>query len=167
MDPSTLLESSGLEDVCAARYGPAMQRAVLGPFWVSLPRTRRERTRGLRGREALGPNEGLLLQRCRSVHTLGMRFPIDAVLLDDEEQIVRVVRMAPRRLLLPRVRVRHVLEVAAGVAPPVGSRLRLSPADLSPHGPDGPRPRSGAPARRYTASAAQQEAGPGPHRLEA
>jgi uncharacterized membrane protein (UPF0127 family) len=43
-----------------------------------------------------------------------MRFPIDAVLLDRDDRVVSVVTIEPGRILLPRRRVRHVLEVAAG-----------------------------------------------------
>ena len=73
--------------------------------------------RGLRGLPGLNPNEGLLLERCRSVHTFGMRFAIDAVVLDRHGRVITVVRMAPRRLLRPRRQGRHVLEVAAGAGP--------------------------------------------------
>ncbi len=62
-------------------------------------------------------NEGLLLERCRSVHTFRMRFAIDAVVLDRHGRVVTVVGMAPRRLLRPRRKGRHVLEVAAGAGP--------------------------------------------------
>ena len=91
-----------------------MRRERFGPFTVEVPETSRERARGLRGRDALAPDEGLLLPRCRSVHTFGMRFPIDAVLLDRDDRVVTVVTIEPGRILLPRRRVRHVLEVAAG-----------------------------------------------------
>ena len=73
--------------------------------------------RGLRGLPGLKPNEGLLLERCRSVHTFGMRFAIDAVVFDRRGRVVEIVRMVPRRLLRPRRRGRHVLEVAAGAGP--------------------------------------------------
>jgi uncharacterized protein len=43
-----------------------------------------------------------------------MRFAIDAVLLDRDDRVVEVVRLPPGRILLPRPRVRHILEVAAG-----------------------------------------------------
>ena len=105
-----------------------MRRARRGPFDVLVPETRRERVRGLRGTRRLAEREGLLLERCRSVHTFGMRFPIDAVLLDARWRVVRVVRLRPRRLLRPRVGVHHVLEVAEGAGPRTGLRLRSSPA---------------------------------------
>ena len=56
----------------------------------------------------------MFLERARSVHTVGMRFPVDAVLLDSSLRVVRVVPMRPGRFLRPRSRVRHVLETAAG-----------------------------------------------------
>jgi len=68
---------------------------------------------GLRDRDALRPGDALLL-RTRSVHTFGMRFAIDAVLLDRSLRVLRVTRMPPGRLLLPRRRVRYVLECGAG-----------------------------------------------------
>jgi uncharacterized membrane protein (UPF0127 family) len=75
---------------------------------IDLPETRPERMRGLVGRAS---GRGLLLRRTRSVHTFGMRRPIDAVLLDGDDVVVAVVALAPRRILLPRRRVRHVLEL--------------------------------------------------------
>jgi uncharacterized membrane protein (UPF0127 family) len=85
-----------------------------GPFLVDVPETGRERARGLMGRGALAPHEGLLLRRCRSVHTFGMRFAIDAILLDRQDRVLAIVRLSPRRVLLPRPGVRHILEVAEG-----------------------------------------------------
>ena len=40
------------------------------------------RLRGLLGREKLEPDEGMLFSHTGSVHTYGMRFPIDVVFLD-------------------------------------------------------------------------------------
>ncbi len=54
-----------------------------------------ERARGLIGREGLPPRAGLLIRRCGAIHTLGMRFPIDAEFFDREGKTVRVVRDIP------------------------------------------------------------------------
>jgi hypothetical protein len=70
--------------------------------------------RGLRGRDFLAPGEALLILRCRSVHTFGMRFPIAVVFLDGAGRVVEVIRMRPRRLARPRLRARHVLECSEG-----------------------------------------------------
>jgi len=115
-----------------------VRRERFGPFTVEVPETVRERVRGLSGRDALAPDHGLLLRRCRSVHTFGMRFAIDAVLLDRDERVLAVVRLPPGRLLLPRPAVRSILEVAAGrgieVSPgaPDGSTTRDGPRNARP-----------------------------------
>jgi hypothetical protein len=45
----------------------------------------------------------LLIPRCASVHTFGMRFPIDVVFLDvSGEELVRRSRVPPRRLVRRR-----------------------------------------------------------------
>lgn len=91
---------------------------------MMVPQTRRERTRGLRGRATLAVDQALLLERTRSIHTFGMRLPIAAAQLD-RDLVVRSIRsVRPGRLLLPRLGTRHVLECAAGVDLRPGDRLR-------------------------------------------
>lgn len=52
-------------------------------------------------RRAAGP--GLLIPGCRSVHTFGMRFPLDLYFLDARHRPVAVRRnVAPRRLAAER-----------------------------------------------------------------
>ena len=59
------------------------------------------RFRGLLGRASLGPDAALLIERCGSVHTVGMRFAIDLVFLDRAWRIVRIVRnVRPGRLMV-------------------------------------------------------------------
>lgn len=60
--------------------------------------------------ERAGP--GLLLPRCRSVHTFGMRFPIDVVFLDRGGEEIRRVRVEPMRFARER-RAAAVLELPA------------------------------------------------------
>jgi uncharacterized membrane protein (UPF0127 family) len=73
---------------------------------------RRARSRGLLGRDGL--DGALLLQPCRSVHTLGMRFAIDVAFCDDELHVLRVVTMPRHRLSRPVWRARVVIEAEAG-----------------------------------------------------
>jgi uncharacterized membrane protein (UPF0127 family) len=92
-----------------------------GKRWlVEIARTRRERARGLLGRSHLPLDHALLLERARSVHTFGMRFAIDAVLLDATYRVLRMVHVRPGRLVLPRPGVRHVLETASAADISVG-----------------------------------------------
>lgn len=75
-----------------------------------------ERMRGLLGRAALGPREGMLLPRCGMIHTFGMRYPIDVVYLDGRNRVLKVsAALAPRRMD-GHWRARAVLELAAGSA---------------------------------------------------
>jgi uncharacterized protein len=70
----------------------------------------------------------MLLRRCRSVHTVGMRFPVTVACLDRWLTVrwVRVVR--PRRIVRPRGDVRHVLELGADARLEAGDRLRFDEA---------------------------------------
>ena len=88
----------------------------------TLARDMYSRMVGLLGRTSLAEGEGLLLQPAGSIHTLFMRFPIDAVFLDRERRVVRVAAsVKPWRTVLAR-RSRSVLELAAGEAARVGLR---------------------------------------------
>ena len=80
------------------------------------------RLRGLLGRRTLPPGQGLLLYPCSSIHMLFMRFAVDAVFLDRDLRVVRVVpNLRPWRLAACRG-TRSVLELAAGEAERRGIR---------------------------------------------
>jgi uncharacterized protein len=49
-------------------------------------------------RESAG--EGLLIPRCRSVHTIGMLFELDLVFLDSDGRVVELRRGVPPRRLI-------------------------------------------------------------------
>ena len=74
------------------------------------------RVRGLLGRRRLDADEGLLLRPASSIHTLFMRFSIDAVFLDRDLVVRKVANgVKPWRLVFAP-RARSVLELAAGEA---------------------------------------------------
>ena len=50
-----------------------------------------ERNRGLLGRPALVQSEAMLISPCNSVHTVGMRYPLDIVYLDRSLKVVKLV----------------------------------------------------------------------------
>jgi hypothetical protein len=87
------------------------------------------RMRGLLGRDGLTPGEGLLIRPAWSIHTLFMRFPIDAVFVGRDGTVVRIAHdLAPWRAASQRG-ARAVLELAAGECArrdlAVGDRLQL------------------------------------------
>ncbi len=53
------------------------------------------RMRGLIGRRELPAGHGLLIENCGSIHTIGMRFPIDVVFLDRDWRVRRICRHVP------------------------------------------------------------------------
>jgi uncharacterized membrane protein (UPF0127 family) len=88
---------------------------------VEAPEGRRGRARGLIGRD--GHEGALVLNRCRWIHTLGMRFPIDVAYLDGDGVVIKVVRMRRNRVGLPVPRSRTVVEAEAGAFGRWGIRL--------------------------------------------
>ena len=82
---------------------------------VKVARSFLERLRGLIGVKSLGPDEGLLIERCNCIHTFFMSFPIDATFLDRNDNVVKVVRnIKPwRPFVWGGWRARKVLETAA------------------------------------------------------
>lgn len=93
----------------------------------------RERLRGWLGRHEAPRDEGLLLVPCDSIHTIGLRFPIDVVLLDGEGRVLGCRHaLRPWRLAFAW-RTRAVLELPAGTLRASGlheaSRLGFRTAD--------------------------------------
>lgn len=79
---------------------------------LEIASSRSDRRKGLLGRDDF---EGaLLIEHTRSVHTFGMRFPIDVAHLDDEGTVLRCATMPRHRLGLPVPGARKVLEAEAG-----------------------------------------------------
>ena len=74
------------------------------------------RALGLLVGPALGEDEGLLIAPCASIHTVGMRYPIDVVFIDRQARVLKVcadVRAARIRF----VRGAHgVIELRSGSA---------------------------------------------------
>ena len=89
------------------------------------------RMKGLLGRDALEPGEGILLRPAGSIHMLFMRFAIDAIFCDRELVVIDVERdLAPWKFAARRG-ARQVIELAAGAASAVhaGDRLSLATID--------------------------------------
>jgi uncharacterized protein len=71
-----------------------------------------QRSRGLLGRTSY---EGaMVLPRTRSVHTMGMKFPIDVAFCDKDLVVVGVTMLPPWRMSMPRRGGRSVIEARAG-----------------------------------------------------
>lgn len=88
---------------------------------------------GLLGRARLSPDEGLWIDGCSAVHTLGMRATLDLYFLDRDQRVVRIVAgVRPNRLAVTCRNAATVVELGAvaeeGRAIALGDRLVLEAA---------------------------------------
>jgi len=98
----------------------------------------RLRLRGLLGRKSLGGDEGLLLVGSPSLHTSFMKFPIDAVFLNRELEVIGVKSELRPWRISGRLKAKHILELRSGEAARrgvgAGARLRLIEPATAPFG---------------------------------
>jgi uncharacterized protein len=85
---------------------------------------RKARMKGLLGRD--GVDGALLLPKAKSVHTFGMRFPIDVAFCNDDMVVLAAVTLRRHRVCLPRLKAACVIEAEAGAF----ERWRLRPGDV-------------------------------------
>lgn len=90
------------------------------------------RRKGLLGRSELPTGEGLWIVPCESVHTFGMKFPIDLVYLDRRKKVKKVRSDVPAWRLSACLTAHSVLELASGTVHTTqtmpGDTLEFSPA---------------------------------------
>jgi uncharacterized membrane protein (UPF0127 family) len=104
------------------------------------------RTVGLLRTSELNPGEGLWIERSPSIHMFFMRYPIDAVFVDKDHRVTKVVHdLKPWRVVWWAPGARDCLELPAGTAratnTQVGDQLRLVPNAEPP--PSGERTTAG------------------------
>ncbi len=88
---------------------------------------------GLLGRKELKKDEGLWIRPCGSIHTLLMRFPVDLIYLDSENQVVKThPRLKPFKFSAGNQQTHSVLELPEGFLVrshlAIGDRLVIVPA---------------------------------------
>ena len=71
-----------------------------------------DRTRGLLGKKSY--DGAMVLPRTRSIHSFGVRFPLDVAFLDAEMKVLSMVRLSRWRVTMPRLGAKQVLEAKAG-----------------------------------------------------
>jgi len=98
------------------RFTGLPQRSLPGGLTLVEARTSRARRRGLARLDSLPDDRALLIPRCPSVHTFGMRFALDLIWLGKGDHVVRVDRSVPPRRMRICPRARSVVETAAGAA---------------------------------------------------
>jgi hypothetical protein len=102
-----------------------------------MARSMRDRTVGLLGTASLPAGEGLWIERSPSIHMFFMGYAIDAVFVDADDRVVRVVeQLRPWRAVLWARGARDCVELpagsVAGTATAVGDQLAREP--VAPEG---------------------------------
>jgi hypothetical protein len=91
------------------------------------------RRRGLLGRDSLPKGQGLWIVPCESVHTFGMRFPIDLVYLDRKKKVKKIRSGVPPWRLSACLSAHSVVELASGTVQSTktqpGDKLEFLSAD--------------------------------------
>src|SRR6266481_6929704 len=93
---------------------------------------------GLLGERELRPGDGLLIVPSQGVHTLGMQFPIDIAVLDDDWRVLATRRdMRPFRMTPIFWKAAAVLELPSGMLEStstlVGDIIEFDCMDVAPH----------------------------------
>lgn len=69
-----------------------MERIEIFGYKAKVARKLVERIRGLIGTKDLPSDEGMLILKCNAIHTFFMSFPIDAIFLDKNDNVVKTVK---------------------------------------------------------------------------
>jgi hypothetical protein len=97
-------------------------REILLGDRVRTAQTFLSRLAGLLGTAAIAEGEGLWIVPCRSVHTLGMRYPIDVAFLDARGVVVGILEgLPPNRVGRVFRDARGALELRAGTLAATGT----------------------------------------------
>lgn len=70
---------------------------------------------GLLNRKNIDEGEGLLISKCKQIHTFFMKFPIDVVFLGSCNEVLKIITLKPFRLSPLIRKATSVLELKAGV----------------------------------------------------
>lgn len=82
------------------------------------------RMRGLIGRSSLERGEGLLLLGTKGIHTIGMRFAIDVLFLDEDGRVVHMIHALKPYQISPLIgNSAMVLELPAGILRETGTEV--------------------------------------------
>ncbi len=83
-----------------------------------------KRLKGLMGRPGLNEGEAIIIYPCRSIHTFFMNFPIDALFIDRNAIVLKIIEnMRPNRISPVIKRSYMVVELPAGCISSTGTTV--------------------------------------------
>lgn len=86
------------------------------------------RLKGLLGTQQFESGKGLIIRPCNSIHTIGMKYAIDVLFMDEHDQILKIVMDMPAGKFSLCRNGSYVVELPAGIAAATGTAVgdRLS-----------------------------------------
>jgi uncharacterized membrane protein (UPF0127 family) len=100
------------------------ERCIVPRVWNAVSAW--ERTRGLLGRAPLQSGEGMMINECRLVHTLGMGYPLDLAFLDASGCVRKLLRNVRPARIAGSLHAERTLELAPGTL----DAIDLKPGDV-------------------------------------
>ena len=90
-----------------------------------------KRFKGLQLRRSLPADTGMLITPCSSLHTCFMRFPIDVIMLNDDNVVVGIrTKVVPWRAVICNKGTVKVLEISASALTlSIGMKLQVESTD--------------------------------------
>jgi uncharacterized protein len=83
-------------------------------FRVDIADSFASRMIGLLGKRSLKPDSGVWIVPANAIHTIGMLFPFDVVMIDKHFRVVSLKELVkPFRIILPKLRAESVIELPA------------------------------------------------------
>ena len=90
---------------------------------LEITESRQERMQGLLDREGIAG--AILIRPARSVHSVGMQFPLDVAVCDKDLVVLRTISLRPGRITRPSLKGACVIEAEKGAF----DRWKLRPGD--------------------------------------
>ena len=88
---------------------------------IEVATSARQRAKGLLGRD--GVEGAFVIDPCRWIHTIGMKFPIDVAYVGADGVVVKLATVRRFRLPMPVMKATYVIEASAGAFERWGLRV--------------------------------------------
>ena len=91
---------------------------------IRLANTPVARLRGLLGQKEIKSNEAMWIRPCKAIHTIGLRFSIDVIFLDQKNRVIQLIpHMKKNRLTPLKIKAKSVLELFPGSIADTGTNI--------------------------------------------
>ncbi len=81
------------------------------------------RLKGLLGSKNLDQGQGLIIRPCNSIHTIGMKYDIDVIFIDERDYVVKISKAIRAGRFAVCQKSAYVLELPAGTISRTGTKV--------------------------------------------